>query len=303
MEPFRKRRIIAPRIRDKHLGHRFITNCSNCSAFRLLSSGFRLYPSSFICIVPCRQYRNTSWSSFRSVMMVLLVCGIGAHLADGATVNGRKCRSFAYPTTQISDKVFPMSNQEKLRDLTGNALSQAIDRADVDSLIDFVKSSHCKEFYDYYERITRGQRLVSKPAPDYPDKIIALPINIAPEEYCKEFKTLTERWLSMKKRAVDRLIGLDIDRVANLMGSHLGLEMDFYVRQCMVAERPSLRRIVLRDIIEFAIQNLGVSRIALLRFFQLKKSERLVAKGKAHYDYVAEFRYYQRVRKMLRSTQ
>jgi hypothetical protein len=192
-----------------------------------------------------------------------------------------------------------MQEKSKLEKLTGEALSKAIETADNDALVNFVTSYHCQEAHEYYERISRGQRLVKKLSPDSADQMIDLPVNVSPEEYYSTRDACTIKWLSMKKRAVDRLLASNSDTVVEMMKNSLGYEMNYFVRERLATKGPALRKLVRADIKEFSVRKLGVSRWPLLRFFRIRNIERLVRDGKASQSFLADFNYFKRIQKIL----
>lgn len=194
-----------------------------------------------------------------------------------------------------------MTNKRKLEDLYGDTLRDAIDHEmNVQTLIEFVTSHHCREAEQYYEKLTRGRDLVHMPVPGHRDEEIALPMDVSPDEYLEEWNQRTERWVRMKKRAVNRLLTLNIDAAAIILGHFCGLEVDFYFRENLVSKRTAYHNIVRRDIKEFAVEKLGLSRNPIVRFFQERKSQRLIREKRAHHRYAADYQYYRKVRDMLK---
>jgi hypothetical protein len=194
-----------------------------------------------------------------------------------------------------------MANEKKLEDLCGDALQDAIDREkNVDTLIEFVTSHHCKEAEEYYENLTKGRDLVYMPVPGHRDEEIALPIDASPDEYLKEWDRRVEKWVGMKKQAVDRLLALNIDAAAVLLEHFCGLDVDFYLRENLVSKRTAYYNVVLRDIKKFAVDKLGLSRNPIVRLLQEKKIQHYIGERRVHHRRLADYQYYRRVRNMLK---
>ena len=194
-----------------------------------------------------------------------------------------------------------MANRRKLEDLCGDALRDAIDReTNVDTLIEFVTSRHCKEAEEYYENLTKGRDLVYMPVPGHRDEEIALPIDASPDEYLKEWDQRVEKWVGMRKQAVDRLLVLNIDAAAGLLGHFCGLDVDFYLRENLASKRAAYHNVVLRDIKKFAVDRLGLSRNPIVRLFQERKIQRYIRERRVSHRRLADYQYYRKVRNMLK---
>jgi hypothetical protein len=170
---------------------------------------------------------------------------------------------------------------------------------DVAALIEFVKSHDCRETDQYYEEITKGRDLVYMPVPGHRDEEIALPIDVSPDEFFRESNQQTERWLETKKRAVDRLLELDIDAAASLMGCFCGRVIDYHLRAGLVSKQAAYRGIVRRDLEQFAVETLGLSRIPIVRLFQERRIRRRMKERRVHHRYLVDYQYYRQVKDML----
>ncbi len=194
-----------------------------------------------------------------------------------------------------------MTNKRKLEDLCGDTLRDAIDHeTDVQTLIEFVASHHCKEAEQYYKNLTAGRDLVYVPVPEHPDEEVALPFGVSPYEYYEEWNRRVERWIRMKERAVDRLLALDIDATVGLLEHFCGLEVDFYLREKLVSKRTAYHNVVQRNIEEFAVKRLGLSRNPIKRFYQERKIEGHIREGRVHHRHAADYQYYRKVIDMLK---
>ncbi len=102
-----------------------------------------------------------------------------------------------------------MAKSQKFRYMSNRDLESAIpESSNAEELLEFVTSYDCADGQEYCKSVTVGQDLLSKPDPDDPGKEWRLPPETSVAEYKRKLNTIQDRWLELKKRAIDRIAQL-----------------------------------------------------------------------------------------------
>lgn len=160
------------------------------------------------------------------------------------------------------------------------------------NLLRFITDHQCKEAEEFYEGLLeKGANLVRKPAWGYSDQTILLPRDVSPQFYERGRKKIAMQWVEMKKKAVDRLLDLDADKAASLLGNFCGYIVDFHIRKGLINKRPEYCSFIEQEVIKLA-DKMGLSGNILVRRLQEGRLQRQITTQKGHPDLIAKHKYY-----------
>lgn len=160
------------------------------------------------------------------------------------------------------------------------------------NLLDFITNRHCKEAEEFYKGLLEGRDdLIHKPEPGYSDRTILLPRDVSPKFFATGWKKRVMQWVEIKKKAVDRLLDLDTDKAADLLGNFWGYEVDFHIRKGLINKRPEYCSFIKKEVIKLA-DDMGLSGNILVRRLQEGRLQRQIMTQKDHLDVIAKHKYY-----------
>lgn len=168
------------------------------------------------------------------------------------------------------------------------------------NLLRFITDHHCKEAEEFYEGLLEGHDdLIHKPEPGYSDRTILLPRDVSPEFFATGWKKRVMQWVERKKKAVDRLLDLDADKAASLLGNFCGYIVDFHIRKGLINKRPECRSLIEQEVTKLA-DKMRLSGNILVRRLQEGRLQRQITTQKGHPDVIAEHKYYFDLKTLLR---
>lgn len=167
---------------------------------------------------------------------------------------------------------------------------------------EIVAGNYPQEVYLYYKELAKDRHLEYKLDPIHPDREILLPASLSPSEYCQEYERRAATDMAVRKRAVDRLIEMNVDMALGIVERNrdCGYVIDAYLREQLALKGGRFREVVSRDLERFAIRGLRLPEDRLKRFFRELLLRRGIRKGRVHHNVRDAYRYYCRVRHAIR---
>lgn len=169
-------------------------------------------------------------------------------------------------------------------------------------VVEIVVGNYPQEVYLYYKKLASGRNQVYQPDPVHPDREILLPAGLAPAEFRQEYEKRAALDMAVRKKAVDRLIELDLDAALGIVEKRrdCGYVIDAYLREQLAKKGGRYREAVKHDLEMFAERSLRLPGDRLGRFFGEVMLRRDIRRGRVHYRTRDAYRYYCRVRRVLK---
>jgi hypothetical protein len=160
------------------------------------------------------------------------------------------------------------------------------------SMFDFITNRHCKEAEEFHDGLIKGcNNLIYQTVPGYSDQKVLIPQDISPKFYKTEWDKRVKQWVGIKKKAVDRLLDIDTDKAANLLGTFCGYEVNFHIRKGLINKRPEYHSFIEQEVKKIA-DNMGLSKNIFVRKLQEEKIQKQMMNSNDHLDLSAKCKYY-----------